>query len=198
MKNNLIFSLSLKSKESLYKPFLFYTLSPFLPMVHSSTNTKCFSFKTAILNQLPTVDEVSQQGFLVRAQVLSINKSFFYLDLGKKYTLVKPKFRSIFANLVSKEFLFLSQKTFFKRLETLETSSLLKVFQFTSFKTSGFISSVRVRDPEFNFFKKLIYFPAKYSFKLFFFKESIHLFSNFQKKINFFQFNILFKKYKYI
>jgi hypothetical protein len=198
MKNNLLFSPSIKSKASLYKPFVFYTLSSFLPTVPSTNNMGAGSFKTAILSQLPITDKVDQQGFLVRAQVLSLNNSFLYLDLGKKYTLVKPKFKSISVNLVSKEFLFIAHKTFFKCLTCFETNKLVRTVQLFSLKISEFISSGSGRVSSFSYFKKLIYFSAKYSYKFFFFKESIHLFSTFQKKINFFQFNILFKKYKYI
>jgi hypothetical protein len=198
MKNNLICSLSLKSKKSLYKPFFFYTISSFLPKGPSNFNKKCLSFKAAILSQFSIANELDQQRFLIRAQVLSNNNSFLYLDLGKKYTLIKPKFKSVFTNLVSKEFLFVSQKIFIKSLKVLETNRLLKVFSFTSFKVSKFTYSERIGESGGFFLNKLIYFPVKYSYKFFFFKESIGLFSNFQKKINFFQFNVLFKKYKYI
>lgn len=51
------------------------------------------------------------------------------MNIGKKFTLVKPKFKKLIPDIKSKEFLFLSYKTFFQNLKTLEIRSSLMLFQ---------------------------------------------------------------------
>ena len=185
--------LSFKSKEVLYSLLLFYNLSSFFSRKPLKENYSTISFKKVLLGEVAPNEVIinSCKSSLVRARVICVNNAFLYLDLGRKFNLVKPKFKNNFKNPLNKEFLFSFYKVFqfcnFSKVKT-----FLQVFHYKSIKIGNFfLSSNKL------YLTCLVLVTYKQSVKFFFTKLKKHFFSNYQKKINFLQFNILFKKYKY-
>jgi len=199
IKTNLVnSSLSFKSKEVLYSLFSFYDLFSFFSIISLSKNQKNGSFRDELLNNFSLIEgdavinntEIS----LIRAKVVCINNSFLYLDFGKKFNLVKPKFRDNSKYILKKELLFFFDRTF-RFCNFLEAKSFLQNFQYKSIRLENIFFM-----PCTKFYFKIL-MEEMYNEKLvkFFFLElRKNYISNYQKKINFFQFNILFKKYKFI
>jgi|SRR6185503_530195 len=191
-KVKLVYPLSFKSREVLYNFLLFYDLSSLLSGKTLKENQSAISFKRLLLSRSVSVGITdNNKNSLVRARVLCVNNAFLYLDLGRKFNLVKPKFRNNFKNFLNKEFLFSFYKTF-QFCNFTKVKNFLYVFQYRSFKIES-----SLLDSGALYLKYLAKVTYKKSAKFFFAKLKKYFFSNYQKKINFFQFNILFKKYKY-
>jgi hypothetical protein len=190
MKIKSVLSLSGKSKKSFYKSFIFYNT-----FRSSQVNqVKFLSFKNLLLKQVHNNEEDFNQELLVRVQVVYKNNFFLYLNAGKKCTLSTPKTKYGYLAFL-KESLGLLRNLVLKDLTLSKSQFLLQNFQ-TKMINSMVLTPFKLQSglQEYFIFRKLIDFPSVRYYKFLFFRNSLHFFSVFQKKINFYQFNILFKK----
>jgi hypothetical protein len=188
MKSRSIVSLSAKSKNSLYKSFTFYNT------FNASWNNQVrfLSFWTFLLTQVPGIKEDINQELLTRAQVLCKNNFFLYLNVGKKFTFVTPKTKSEESSS-PKEVLFFLKNSTLRNLAFNQLQTLLQKFQSKSLKLPVLTLQLGLQTDLT--YKKLVYNPLVRHYNFLFFKEKLYLFSFFQKKMNFYQFNIFFRKY---
>ena len=189
-KNNL---LSYNSREILYNFLSFYDLSTLFPQRKLSVKQNNISFSKMLrVNSCLQSTFTNNTVSLIRAKVVSVNNSFLYLDLGSKVNLVKPKFKNNIYYILNKEFLFSFDK-FYNFCNFFAVRQFLQLFQYRSIKLEKFFSI-----PHRNCLKVLIENScSKLGANFFFLKLRQAFFSNYQKKINFLQFNVFFKKYKY-
>lgn len=178
------FFLTEQSKKHWYKSFNFYDLRflfslPLQNFNYSSfflfLNKNCFLTKTF---------------YLTCTYISMVEKSYSYFNLDKKYTVITSNDKILLSltNLVNRKVIFLYKNFVFVLPNTNDLNGLLKIYSKFSFKKS-FISKL-IRNPILLF--KISYLGKDFYF--FFFKVFNLSFSNFQKKINFLQFNIFFKK----
>lgn len=117
-----------------------------------------------------------------RAWVTIVTSSFLCFSTNEKFSLLKPRFKTFFPSflrsLISKEVLF-SLRDF---LDCLNVWHLLLVYRLVSLRKDSFV----------------LKFMYIFSNCFFSFKLLVFLISSLQKKLSFLQFNIFFKKYKYI
>jgi hypothetical protein len=113
--------------------------------------------------------------------------------------LVKPKLKKCFENLLCKEMLLCLSKSFFKSLQVKDLITLIKqFFQYKLIKVNkAFLVYVNGIFLPWQFCLRRVSSHNKYLEKFFLIELKKIFPSISQKKIIFFQFNILFKKYKY-
>lgn len=136
MKIGSTYSLSIESKKSVYKSFIFYynTLNSF-PII----KPKFLSFKHQIINYLFIDKECFTQDFLIRALILYENNFFSYLNIGKKFTQSRPKLK-INVTYSSKEFLFVLSNFSLKEISLFKTIKILQQFYYHSLKINSFFT----------------------------------------------------------
>lgn len=194
---NLALQLNIKAKRELYNTFFLYDL----PSIFLSTLTKKLniSFKKLLLANFFLYRFTSNLSLnLIRARVVITNNSFLYFDIGSKYTVLRPKFKVFFScffkSLLGKELLLFLQTPLLGFLKFKDMQYLLKFYKFLPLK-KDYTLSIKAFYCIKSFLRKFIcfYICTKH---FFFYKLFVFFFSTFQKKINFLQFNIFFKKYK--
>ena len=186
---------SLKSQKTLYNSLFFYNLSKLSNFKKLEIKGNVFSFTKFLLNH-PFLVELTNNS-LVWVYLICINNSFVYLDVGKKITLIKPKLRKFFEISVYNELVLILCKNFFKSISIINLKNIIKhLFQYKSIKFKNTVSCGNGVFLLWSFCLKKLNNYNIYLEKFFIVELKKNFFSIFQKKINFFQFNILFKKYK--
>jgi hypothetical protein len=194
IKSRRYLSFSLKSESlcSLYKKSVFYNLKLDFLISRKDSFTNLLEYRALF--------DFSKRFKLNRVKVILVYNNFLCLDSSQKYTMLKPKFKTFLHsfssnNITNKECLMFYGRFYFLNFFT---SHMLQNFLFSflraqvkifnSSKTASFLSY-------FNFFRKLIFFSNLdyYSY----YKLFRLILSKYQKKINFVQFNIFLKKYKF-
>jgi hypothetical protein len=195
---NLSIRLSNKAKRELYIKFFFYNLS-LISSFKSIIESKNISFKGLLLNNFFLYKYIPSNGVisLLKAQVLVTNSSFLYFDTGGKYTVLKPKFKAFFLcsfkNLLSKQVLLFFQDSLLSFLRIKNIFYLIKLYNFPSV-IKNYVVNLKFFYCKKSFLRRFIYSHIFYTKYFSFYKLFNIPFSNFQKKINFLQFNIFFKK----
>jgi hypothetical protein len=82
-------TLSSTSQKTLYNSFVFYSFTNLSNFKKIEIKNKIFSFKEFLAKHL--LPAKSHSNSLIWAQLVYINNSFNYLNIGEKITLVKPK-----------------------------------------------------------------------------------------------------------
>ena len=181
-------TLSSTSQKTLYNSFVFYRYANLSNFKKIEIKNKIFSFKYFLAKHLFLVK--SHTNSLVWAQLVYINNSFNYLNIGEKPTLVKPKVKRALEISVYSPILLIWDKPFFRFIVTIDLKSFInQVFQynFTNLKNSFSRNFCLKKLSVYNsYLRKFIIIELKKKYS-----------SIFQKKINFFQFNALFRKYKF-
>ena len=132
-KNNS--TLSLKSQKILYNSLFFYNLYKLSNSNKLEIKNNLFSFMKFFLNHLFLIELTNNS--LIWAQLICINNSFLYLDVGRKITLIKPKLRKFFEILVYNELILVLCKNFFKFIPIINLKNIIKClfqYKFTKFK----------------------------------------------------------------
>jgi len=183
----LVNRLHFTSQQTLYNSFVFYNFHN-LSKLKKIEIKNIFSFKHFLAKYLLLMK--SHTSSLIGAQLVYINNSFNYLNIGEKITLVKPKIKGPLKISVYNTVLLIWEKPFFKFIVTADSKSLInQLFQynFINLKNSFlYILYLKKLSVYNNYLKNFIIIELKKKFS-----------SIFQKKINFFQFNIFFRKYMY-
>lgn len=188
--------LSSKSQKTLYNSLFFYNLTNFSNSKNRKVKSNIFSFKQFLQNYLFLGESTNNS--LVWGQLICVYNSFFYLDIGSKTTLVKPKLKKCFENSLYKEMLLFLSNSFFKSLQVKNLINLIKqLFQYKFIKVKTFLAYVNGILLPWRFYLRKLSSHSKYLEKFFIIELKRSFSSISQKKINFFQFNILFKKYKH-
>jgi hypothetical protein len=134
---------------------------------------------------------------LLRTQVIFFTTDYLYIDTGKKYTILKPKFKSFFSfkafNFFRKEILILTFSHFFSFFSNFYLYSSFNLFLIQSFKKSYSLNSKVFFSCSKLFLRKISNFTISLYENFFFYNLYSNKLSHYQKKINFLQFNIFFK-----
>lgn len=188
------------AKKELYGKFFFYNLDLFLSDKISFLNERNTSFREVLLRNF-FLQKVNSNFLcsLARARIISLSSSFLYFDIGSKYTVLKPKFKVFFPNVFSaflqKEILLFSHKSFLSFLRFKDLKQMLGWFQSSLFREK-YSSNFKVVCQEKHFFFKKLVSTHEYFKQFFFYGMFSSIFSIFQKRMNFLQFNIFFKKHE--
>jgi hypothetical protein len=195
--------LSIFSKIILYKNFSFYNLNFILPNIYEVQRNSSLEKKLMPVSwfELLFIDyftyNFTGSTRTLRTQVIFFTNTYLYIDSGKKYTILKPKFRSFFSckafTLFRKEVLILTFSRFFSFFSMFYLYSSFKLFLSPFFKKSYSLPS-KVFFSYSNFFlRKIFKFDIFLHENFFFYKLYNYKLSHYQKKINFLQFSIFFK-----
>jgi hypothetical protein len=196
--------LSLSSKLIVYKNFSFYDLGSILPSIPK----KCILKERILSSCLDLLfrDYFTYNFFIkfdkttehvLRTQVIFFTPTYLYIDTGKKYTILKPKFKVFFSckatNLFRKEVLILNYFCFFSFFSSPYLYSLFNLFLVSPFKKTYSLSNKIFFSQSRFFLRKIfIFYTAPYQY-FFFYTVYNYKLSHYQKKINFLQFSIFFK-----
>lgn len=191
--NKFYSTLSFTSQKTLYNSLFFYNLSYFSNFKKLEIKNNIFSFRQFLVKSLSLTEFHTNS--LIWAQLICINNSFLYLDVGGKITLVKPKLKRFLETSIYNEILLIWDKPFFKFMLISVMKNLIKeVFQYNFIKLKSFLLYVNEFFSLGNLcFKKLSVYN-KYLKRFIIVELKRDFFSIFQKKISFFQLNILFRK----
>lgn len=183
------------SKIILYKKFSFYNLQSILPAVGTFGKISHSWLDLLFTNYFTYTFRVKSSQIL-RTRAVFFASNYMYMDLGNKYTILKPKFKSFFTSrarcFLKKELLILSSSYFFSFLG----------FSFLKFLNSQFLPYMVTKSYPVDkkvffhtrlFLRKIVFFQNSLSKYFFFSKVFKNNFSLYQKKINFLQFTIFFK-----
>ena len=96
-----------------------------------------FSFRQFLVKSLFWPEFYSNS--LIQAQLICVNNSFLYLDVGGKTTLIKPKLKKFCETFMYNEILLIWNKPFFKIMLIITLKNLIKeLFHYNFLKFKNF------------------------------------------------------------